>query len=132
MNTCSNAVLFLLLSLLLASCTTETTTADLPKEAEERPADWLFRQRAYPFGEIDHKAYKRAVQYRSQVQAMQQGLEKDLNTTPWTFDGPLNVGGRITDVEVIPGTPRTILVGAASGGVFRSTNEGATWDATFD
>ena len=132
MNTFSNTLLFLFISLLLASCNTETSTTELPEEAEQRPADWLFRQRAYPFGEIDHKAYRRAVYYRDQVRALQQGPEKDLSTTPWTFDGPLNVGGRITDVEVIPGTPRTLLVGAASGGVFRSTDEGVSWDATFD
>ena len=92
MNTFSNTLLFLFISLLLASCNTETSTTELPEEAEQRPADWLFRQRAYPFGEIDHKAYRRAVYYRDQVRALQQGPEKDLSTTPWTFDGPLNVG----------------------------------------
>ena len=124
--------LFLLLSLSVISCES-TSSESLPEaEPEQRPADWLFRQRAYPFGELDNKAYQRAVQQRQTILSAQQGPTKDLSNAPWQFDGPLNVGGRITDVEVIPGSPRTLLVGAASGGVFRSTDEGLNWEPTFD
>lgn len=124
--------LFLFLFLALFSCET-TPPENLPKpETEQRPADWLFRQRAYPFGELDNKAYQGALRQRRQVLSSQEGPSKDLSNAAWQFDGPLNVGGRVTDVEVISGSPRTLLVGAASGGVFRSTDEGATWTPTFD
>lgn len=46
--------------------------------------------------------------------------------------GPANPGGRIHDVEVHPEHLNTIWVGHASGGVFKSTNNGTTWEAVFD
>ncbi|MEA3421804.1 MAG: hypothetical protein U9Q97_09055, partial [Acidobacteriota bacterium] len=56
---------------------------------------------------------------------------KDLK---WQFIGPTNVSGRCTDIAVI--TPKgenyTIYVGAASGGVWKTENEGTTWEPIFD
>src|SRR5678816_3847996 len=52
--------------------------------------------------------------------------------TSWRHIGPAAFGGRVDDVEAVPGDPRIIFVASASGGVFRSKNNGTTWDATFD
>ena len=41
--------------------------------------------------------------------------------------GPAVVGGRITDVEAVPSNPSTVYVASASGGVWRSTDQGHTW-----
>ena len=41
--------------------------------------------------------------------------------------GPAVAGGRVHDVEAVPGRPATIYVGAASGGVWKSINGGTTW-----
>lgn len=102
-----------------------------PEEDRQNPNDWLFRQRSYPYGELDMKAYRQgAKKYRQQRQ--QQTAQKNLDNAPWQFDGPTNIGGRVTDIEVIPGTPETVLVGAASGGVFRTTDGGNSWTTTFD
>ncbi|MFO7768935.1 MAG: hypothetical protein R6W82_08295 [bacterium] len=46
--------------------------------------------------------------------------------------GPANMGGRIDDIEVPRQDPSTIWMGHASGGVFKSTNHGTTWEAVFD
>jgi len=52
----------------------------------------------------------------------------------WQFIGPKNVSGRCTDIAVV--TPRgknyTIYVGSASGGAWKSDNEGTTWEPIFD
>jgi len=45
--------------------------------------------------------------------------------------GPAVTGGRIHDVEARPDDPSTILVGTASGGLWKSTNRGQTWVNTF-
>ena len=45
--------------------------------------------------------------------------------------GPATTGGRIHDVEVVPGDPSTILVGTASGGLWKTTNRGTTWTNVF-
>ncbi|MCX6560453.1 MAG: hypothetical protein NTZ26_08045 [Candidatus Aminicenantes bacterium] len=56
---------------------------------------------------------------------------KDLK---WQFLGPTNISGRITDVAVVSpkGQIYTIYVGAASGGVWKTDNEGTTWEPVFD
>jgi photosystem II stability/assembly factor-like uncharacterized protein len=48
--------------------------------------------------------------------------------------GPANTGGRVDDFAVarVPGAPDTIYVGTASGGIFRSTNQGTSWTPVFD
>ena len=52
--------------------------------------------------------------------------------TAWRAIGPAAFGGRVDDIEAVVGDPRTIFVGAASGGVFRSRDNGVTWDPVFD
>ncbi|MCU0648830.1 MAG: hypothetical protein MUF00_12585 [Gemmatimonadaceae bacterium] len=55
-----------------------------------------------------------------------------LATLAWRPIGPANMSGRIADVEGVPGDPRTIVVGSASGGVWKTTNGGTTWTPLFD
>lgn len=52
----------------------------------------------------------------------------------WQFVGPTNVSGRCTDVEVVApkGENYTIFVAAASGGVWKTVNEGTSWIPIFD
>jgi photosystem II stability/assembly factor-like uncharacterized protein len=59
--------------------------------------------------------------------------------TPSLFDrleyrsiGPASMGGRITDVEGVPGRPELVYVATASGGLFKTTNAGTTWTPIFD
>jgi len=56
---------------------------------------------------------------------------KDLK---WQFAGPTNVGGRCVDVAVV--TPKgknyTMYIATASGGLWKTENEGTTWDPVFE
>ncbi len=45
--------------------------------------------------------------------------------------GPAVTGGRIHDVEALPDDPSTILVGTASGGLWKTENRGHTWVNVF-
>lgn len=45
--------------------------------------------------------------------------------------GPAIAGGRVSAVAGIPGDPAVYYVGAAAGGVFKTTDGGATWKAIF-
>ena len=56
---------------------------------------------------------------------------KDLK---WQHIGPKNVSGRCTDIEVVTpkGKSYTIYVATASGGVWKTENEGTTWEPIFD
>src|SRR5437660_1221547 len=46
--------------------------------------------------------------------------------------GPASMGGRIDDFAVVESNPDIIYVGAASGGVFKTTNGGTTWTPVFE
>ena len=52
----------------------------------------------------------------------------------WRSIGPANTGGRVDDFAVarVPGVPDAIYVATASGGVFKSTNQGTSWTPVFD
>ncbi|NNF26742.1 MAG: hypothetical protein HKN73_05965 [Gemmatimonadetes bacterium] len=50
----------------------------------------------------------------------------------WRSIGPAVTGGRVTDIEVVPGSQSHIYVGTASGGVWTSQNHGTTWEPVFD
>ncbi len=46
--------------------------------------------------------------------------------------GPAVTGGRVHDVEALPGDPSTIYLATASGGIWKSTNKGTTWTPIFE
>ena len=46
--------------------------------------------------------------------------------------GPAVMGGRVTDVALDPENPAAFWVGLATGGVFRTANLGATFEAVFE
>ncbi len=56
---------------------------------------------------------------------------KDLK---WQFIGPTNISGRVTDVAVVApkGSNYTVYVATASGGVWKTENEGTTWTPIFE
>lgn len=112
---------FALLTLITFSCTSENHE----EEAKGVADDWFFAQRAYPSGKIDKDAYYQAVSDRKN----QAQTRSNLN---WEFEGPLNVGGRLTDVEMPIDDQNTIYVGAASGGIFKSEDLGLSWESIFD
>src|ERR1700751_5379908 len=46
--------------------------------------------------------------------------------------GPAVMGGRIDDFAVVELNPNIVYVGVASGGVWKTTNNGTTWEPVFD
>ncbi len=50
----------------------------------------------------------------------------------WRNIGPANMMGRISALDALDEDYRVVLVGSASGGVFKSTNAGVTWQPIFD
>src|SRR5579863_9716726 len=46
--------------------------------------------------------------------------------------GPAVMGGRIDDFAVVESNPNIVYVGVAAGGVWKTTNNGTTWEPIFD
>ncbi len=113
----------LLLLIFVSSCADfrDTLTLKGSDHPELRPNDWMFMQRAYPSGRLDPQARRQAM------------LQKRSMTTSggnWNPVGPLNIGGRISDIEMV--SAQEYYVAAASGGVFKTTNAGTDWVPVFD
>ena len=52
---------------------------------------------------------------------------------PWQYIGPTNVSGRATDIAIADqGGRRSIYVGYATSGVWKSDDNGASWSAIFE
>lgn len=64
--------------------------------------------------------------------AAQEVAESGLKNLPFRSIGPAVMGGRIDDVAVDPRDKSVIYVGAASGGLWKTTNRGVTWDPIFN
>ncbi|MDQ3907121.1 MAG: glycosyl hydrolase [Acidobacteriota bacterium] len=58
--------------------------------------------------------------------------EKAFSRLEWRNIGPANMGGRIADIQGVPGNPNVVYVGTASGGIFKTTNAGVTWKPVFE
>jgi photosystem II stability/assembly factor-like uncharacterized protein len=115
------------LSIFLVAFLSQTDIEKKEIEKEEPPSEWFYSQRAFPFEEINYEAYKSALQQASTMKA-----NANKSSANWTFAGPINIGGRVTDVEMPNSNMQTIYVGAASGGIFKSTNLGESWFPIFD
>ncbi len=130
MKTFSLGAVLLVLSLtffIFQSNQKSFSVSDKENEAKEKPNDWFFRQRAYPYSLINQEAYKAGIK-----KAIAQRKAAVGKASIWEFEGPTNIGGRITDVELLPGNTHTLFIGAASGGVFKSEDAGQTWYPIFD
>ena len=119
-----SAFLFLVLTLIIALL---FPVNNEKKEASETPNDWFFLQRAFPYQEINYEARNAAWMQSKVVRRANPDRGEG-----WAFEGPVNTGGRISAIAMPPSDWQTIYAGAASGGIFKSTNNGNSWDAIFD
>ena len=99
----------------------------IKKEPKALPNEWFGYQRAYPYHEIKHEYYLEGLQQAAELHIQTRG-NREYN---WELAGPINVGGRITDLAIHPSNPETWYVGAASGGIYKTTDEGINWENIF-
>ena len=109
-------LIFLFSVAILFSCSNGVEKVDLALN------DWLWSQRAFPSGKINnalfHKEKMEAIASRNNT--LRSGID-------WNFEGPTNIGGRITDIEMTPNSMDLIWIGSASGGAFKSEDKGRNW-----
>lgn len=93
--------------------------------------DYFFLQHSFPYGKIDYAAHHAAAISFKQARSNAFAL-KTTDIAEWAFAGPVNIGGRIVDIEFDPTNANTAYLGAASGGVFKTKDGGNTWLPVFD
>ncbi|HLM59789.1 MAG TPA: BACON domain-containing carbohydrate-binding protein, partial [Pyrinomonadaceae bacterium] len=105
--------------------------------AEDRE-DWFIQQRKYPFDELPENARRNAWLSRP-ADAQRDGLAvanwQPIGPSPTTAFFPNNWGvtsGRINAIAVSPTNSQLVLIGAATGGIWRSTNGGTAFTPVSD
>lgn len=58
--------------------------------------------------------------------------EEMIKSMEWRLLGPSLYSGRIVDIAIPKGQSHTIYCAAASGGIWKTINNGTTWDPIFD
>src|SRR5690606_15247104 len=71
-------------------------------------------------------------QGRGEAQANAAKLELLLDALELRELGPAVMGGRVSDIAVDPTNPTTYYIGFASGGLWKTDNQGMTWTPLFD
>ncbi len=59
-------------------------------------------------------------------------IDSTVNNLTLRNIGPANMGGRIDDFAVVENNPHIIYCATASGGLWKTTNNGTTWKPIFD
>ena len=121
-------LLLLLLPLLLISCTT-TQSPDGPTVLGRREFEQL-KYRDLDQGVIPEGMRERELAFAARLQR-EVLVSKDGEDVQafgeWKSNGPWNIGGRTRAGAFDVRDPKTIIIGAVSGGIWRSTNEGGSW-----
>ena len=114
------------------------------EEEEERKQDqpdeaikWRLESMVDETGKIplgaEMRAWVHAKQMPIEPQAWPAGhlnstdLIGGINPAGWQWLGPGNIGGRVRSIIINPAEPQTIWLGSVSGGIWKTTNGGASW-----
>jgi photosystem II stability/assembly factor-like uncharacterized protein len=71
-------------------------------------------------------------QVRTLPPPINQSDDRILKPFVWRPIGPANMGGRIDDIAIVESNPSVIYIGLATGGIWKSTNNGTTWTPIFE
>jgi photosystem II stability/assembly factor-like uncharacterized protein len=97
----------------------------LQDEKGEIPPDGLEKARQHV--ELMKAEQQKRIKVRPKV-GEQPGIpEIGIAPDSWTWLGPGNVGGRIRSIVIQPANPNNMWVGSVGGGIWRTTNAGASW-----
>jgi photosystem II stability/assembly factor-like uncharacterized protein len=113
------------------------------KEDPEGRRNWFVFERTYPFDELPAEARRAAWDEIASELNTNQLLATEAAVPTWRAIGPRptysafpnnwgRTSGRINSIAVSPADPNIVLVGAATGGVWRSTDGGETFDPVSD
>ncbi len=124
------AVAALIISLLTIDQGSPAAIAS-PTGPMEVPDEWLTAQRLSGDSTFSPADYGRARAAADRSRDEGRRRAPAIVGTSWETRGPTNIGGRITDIAVDTGVPDQLFVAAATGGVWRSSDAGMTYESVW-
>lgn len=97
-------------------------------ENHEAPFEHFALMRSFPDASLDMAAYNQMLNNAT----LDFSQAKSSSTLSWQQEGPTNIGGRITCLKIHPTNQNIIFAGCPGGGLFKTTDAGATWIPVFD
>ncbi len=116
-------------------------TRPAPREDKDGRATWILQQRTGPTGRLPVESLRRTAERRALAAAPAQEAADvpwepigpdPIRGATWSGGGPSDYGGRALAIALDPARQGTLLMGAAQGGIWRSTDSGASWKAVGD
>jgi photosystem II stability/assembly factor-like uncharacterized protein len=95
---------------------------------DQRPSEWDWMRRTFPYWQADAENFRQEMKKAQQMRKAASYFTLEMVQ----FAGPTNIQGRVSDIEFNPKNPNIVYAGAATGGVFKSTDMGQSWSAIFD
>jgi photosystem II stability/assembly factor-like uncharacterized protein len=89
-------------------------------------------QERQPAEEIRPPVYDAQTRLNWHAQHLEMRSVSPFKDLKWKHIGPTLMSGRITDIAKPADQPHTFYVASASGGIWKTTNEGTTWQPLFD
>lgn len=89
-----------------------------PVRGPSAPSEHRFLQKTIRGQDLPRHSYD---------QAAAQAAQMPTTGGAWNLIGPSNIGGRVVDMALDPAHPDTLYIATASGGLWRSTDLGATF-----
>jgi photosystem II stability/assembly factor-like uncharacterized protein len=101
-----------------------------PLSPLEEPLDAMLTRQLSGNPNVDlTSAYRRAIAQRSALARDTRSAAPGVAAAKWELMGPHSIGGRILDIAIDPERADTAYTAAASGGVWRTTNGGKTFES---
>ena len=112
--------------LLVLLCVFGCTLTPPERDNEEEATRWRLRAMRDEYGRIDPEGRSRALQ-QQQTNLDYWQSKRSLIAPAWTPRGPIDRGGRARALVVHPRDPNILWAAAASGGLWKSEDAGASW-----
>ncbi|MFH1197645.1 MAG: T9SS type A sorting domain-containing protein [bacterium] len=137
----TNGFLIIIILLLSGEIFSQSTVQNIPEKVLNRNSykryEWFYKQRAFPFDTIPMSYF---INQKNNEQLKYSDINKNKNSDIITESiGPAGldmkshphwglVSGRVRALAVHPTDPNIVYIGAASGGIWKSTDGGSTWE----
>lgn len=120
---------FLLIILFVLVCFSTGYAIEAPAELAKLRA----KQLAGEDGIVKPDGFMNASRQRQEILARQSDpFIAGISPSRWTSLGPDNIGGRIRALVIHPKKPNTMWIGSVSGGIWKTTDGGLSWNAVND